>query len=139
MDTEGAPGVWAGLIYTPCADRGLCRTILYCAYTKTDTLRAEPCFSVSSSVKTKGEKALEGCRGVSYSGDHYQQLLYIHVVAASSKGPCELLFFKNHYYFVLGFFVLLICICREFLEKTAGPPWPGGQLNPRSCPLMSYI
>lgn len=40
----GAPGVWAGFIYTPYADRGLTR--LYCVYTERliDTQLEEPYF-----------------------------------------------------------------------------------------------
>lgn len=111
------PWVWTGLIYTPYADRGLCMTIL-CVHRATDWHTASRAlFLMSSAVLMTMLKALEGRWGVSYSGDHYQQLLYIDAVTASSICPSDLLMFCLCFLFS----VLFICIHREILEDIRAP------------------
>lgn len=112
----GAPGVWAGPIYTPYADRGLCMSILQRVYTESDWHTASRAlYLMSSAIKMTDLKALEGRWGVSYSGDHYPQLLYVDVVAASSICP----FWPVYVLFLLS--VLFICIHREILEDNRAP------------------
>lgn len=65
-----------------------------------------------------GLKALKGRRGVSFSRDHYQQLLYIHIVAASSICPFDLFML-----FCFVFSMLLMYIHKVFLKDNKAQ-WP---------------
>lgn len=80
----------------------------------TDTQRVEPCFYRGLT----GLKALEGRRGVSLSRDHYQQLLYIHTVAASSVCPFDL------FCFFVVFFCLFFRALHKIFLKDSRAWWP---------------